>query len=140
MVRLMAVNSVADYLRVNAVDGALVVTDAHNAVGEIRLYISKTFGTKRLLTCPRAAIHVDDVVRRMMTLKRPREVLRREEVKMIAYGKNSGLGVKVVDRSSGVAASGETETSVLDLLKKLNRLSGVVWKYYRSSVVKDRTD
>ena len=39
VVWLMAVNCVADYLRVDAIDGALVVPDAHNAIGEVRLDI-----------------------------------------------------------------------------------------------------
>ena len=38
-VRLVPVNRIADHLRMNAIDGALKIADAHDTVDEIRLDI-----------------------------------------------------------------------------------------------------
>ena len=94
---MVPVNRIADYLRMNAIDGALKIADAHDTVDEIRLDIVVTLRAKGLLEIARPAIHVDDLVRRMMRLKCSSEVLRREQMKMLFDRQDGCLGVKMVD-------------------------------------------
>ena len=79
-IRSVAVDCVADDLRMDTINGAPVIADAHHAVGEVRLDIGDAFRTKGLLTIPRPPSDIYDVVRRVVFLQRPGKILRRQKM------------------------------------------------------------
>ena len=55
-------------------------------------------------------------MRRVIRVKKRRELLRAEHVKVVSDGHNLSFTMQMVDLGAGMAASGDTERAILDFL------------------------
>ena len=117
-----AVNIIADDLRMDFIFHLIERTRRDDPVLQERLHRSPALGAKSFLHRPVARLRgqLNNVVRRMIGLKRPREELRSKKMKMLFHRKDGCFGVEMFDGRCLVGAGDETKGAVLNELETTN--------------------
>ena len=124
----------------DSVDGGFVRARWNDTINEVGLDQVANFRLKSLLHTPWAWREIDHSMRRVIRLLRPSEILRREQLKMVANREHIRLGMKVIDGRGVVAAGDEPEGAVLHRLEATDGQLIVERIYNRRRVVEERSN